>query len=62
MNNEKHSLGEDPSQNPAVVARVVFRTQNPEQLIQPLTEALAGVGKLISPEERAHSNGQSEHH
>jgi len=61
MNTEKDS-GEHPSQNPAVVACVVFRTQNPEQLIQVLTEVLAGVDELISPEERAHSNGQSEHH
>lgn len=60
MNNGKHSLGENPSQSPAVVACVVFRTQNPEQVIQALTEALAGIGELASPEVPAKSNGQME--
>ena len=60
MNNEKHSLGENPSQNPAVVACVVFRTQNPEQVIQALTEALAGIGESALPEVPPKSNGQIE--
>lgn len=60
MNEGKQSMGGALDQSAAVVACVVFRTQDPEQLIRALTDALAGIGELISPEAPAKSNGKGE--
>lgn len=50
MNQGKQSIDVDTSQTPEVIACVVFRTRDPEQLIQVLTDALTGVREAVSAE------------
>jgi excisionase family DNA binding protein len=50
MNNEKESIEKKVGHDPTVVACIIFQTQDPEQLIHLLREALTGIADPISAE------------
>lgn len=50
MNNGKESVEKKPVHDPTVVACIVFQTQDPEQLIHLLREALTGIADPVAAE------------
>jgi excisionase family DNA binding protein len=60
MNDGKQSVDGSVNHVPEVIACVVFRTRDPEQLIQVLTDALTGIGDVVPAEFPLTPTGQSQ--
>ena len=60
MNDGKQSIDGGANHAPEVIACVVFRTRDPEQLIQVLTDALTGIGEAVPAEVPLSAAGESQ--